>query len=107
MLNIKDYTKDPFKIIRNTWSNYNLTFSFSGGNWLYCEDFLRRKLANVAVVFKNGLPSKYKGYDVVNGDESDERFLEEKGVIVGLHYKQTRGVPYKPTKFIIDETNIP
>ncbi len=28
------------------------------------------------------------GYDVINGDESDARFLDKKNVIVGLKYKR-------------------
>jgi hypothetical protein len=33
------------------------------------------------------IPSSYKGFEVVNGDESDLRFLDKKGVIVGLKAK--------------------
>ena len=39
---------------------------------------------NVAVVFRNQLPKTWNGYEVVNGDESDLRFLDKKGVVVGL-----------------------
>ena len=38
---------------------------------------------NVAVVFRNQLPKTWKGYEVVNGDSNDLRFLD-KGVVVGL-----------------------
>jgi hypothetical protein len=41
---------------------------------------------NVAVVF-NELPETYLGKPVINGDESDLRFLDPKGVIVGLKAK--------------------
>jgi hypothetical protein len=41
---------------------------------------------NVAVVFDK-LPSTWKGYPVINGDESDLRFLDPKNVIVGLKAK--------------------
>jgi hypothetical protein len=33
------------------------------------------------------LPSTYKGYTVIDGDKDDLRFLDPKGVIVGLRYK--------------------
>jgi hypothetical protein len=34
------------------------------------------------------LPTEYKGFKVINGDENDLRFLDEKNVIVGLKYKK-------------------
>jgi hypothetical protein len=39
---------------------------------------------NVAVVFRNQLPQTWKGYEVVNGDENDLRFLDKQGVVIGL-----------------------
>ena len=39
---------------------------------------------NVAVVFRGKLPESYLGFPVVNGDDTDLRFLDPKGVIVGL-----------------------
>jgi len=39
---------------------------------------------NVAVVFRGLLPSTWQGKTVVNGDESDLRFLDLSNVIVGL-----------------------
>lgn len=98
-----DYTKDHFKAMSNRLPNYDLTLSFSGHNWKHCEYVLKNKLANVAVVFKNSVPLVWNGFSVVNGDTSDERFLEEKGVIVGLKYKVPRGVKYTKNKFVIDE----
>jgi hypothetical protein len=98
-----DYTKDHFKIVSSQLSNYNLTFSFSGHNWNHAEHFLKNKLANVAVVFKKEVPSQWKGFTVVNGDQSDERFLDQKGVIVGLKYKTPKGVKYEKTKFVVDD----
>jgi hypothetical protein len=35
-------------------------------------------------VFKKELPAKHLGWKVINGDETDLRFLDEKNVIVGL-----------------------
>ena len=42
---------------------------------------------NVAVVFGKGLPATWQGFEVINGDESDLRFLDKRGVVVGLKAK--------------------
>ena len=39
------------------------------------------------MVFRNNLPETYKGFKVVNGDESDLRFLDPRNSIVGLKAK--------------------
>lgn len=98
-----DYTKDHFKVYSDRLKNYDLTFSYSGHNWQHAEKFLQGKVANVAVVFKKVVPLMWRGFKVVNGDQSDERFLEEKGVIIGLKYKTPKGVKYEKTKFVVDE----
>ena len=36
-------------------------------------------------------PSEYGGYKVINGDETDLRFIDEDNVIVGLKYKLVTG----------------
>ena len=64
-------------------SNYHLTFSRSEHNDTKCEMALAMG-GNVAVVFRNQLPKTWKGFEVVNGDETDLRFLDKKGVVVGL-----------------------
>ena len=64
-------------------SNYHLTFSRSENNDKKCEMVLTMG-GNVAVVFRNQLPKTWKGFDVVNGDETDLRFLDKRGVVVGL-----------------------
>ena len=68
---------------KNFPSNYHLTFSRSEHNDKLCEMVLEMG-GNVAVVFRNQLPQTWKGYEVVNGDETDLRFLDKKGVVVGL-----------------------
>jgi hypothetical protein len=97
------YTKVPYHILGNTLNNQHFTFSYSGGNWQWCEKFLKEKTANVAIVFKNTIPLSYKGFKVINGDLSDERVLDEKGVIVGLKYKVPKGIHYLKNKFVIDD----
>jgi hypothetical protein len=72
----------------NWLKNYpriNVTFSKSENNWDDCVLALNTGI-NVAVVF-NQVPNTYKGYKVVDGDVSDERFNDQKGVIVGLKAK--------------------
>ena len=64
-------------------SNYHLTFSCSEHNEKICQVVLSMG-GNVAVVFRNQLPKTWNGYQVVNGDESDLRFLDKQGVVVGL-----------------------
>jgi hypothetical protein len=80
-----DYTKLP-KAWQRTRANYDITFSFSGENMAEAVAALENGL-NVAVVFAGGLPATWNGRTVVNGDESDLRFLDQKGVIVGLKTK--------------------
>lgn len=80
-----DYTKLP-KAWQRVLPNYHLTFSFSGNNLRDCIAALDHGV-NVAVVFAGELPAKWNGYRVVNGDASDLRFLDPKGVIVGLKAK--------------------
>jgi hypothetical protein len=84
-----DYTKNP-KPYKRTLPNYHLTFSKSEDNLAECLDALKNGI-NVAVVFEKKLPKTYLGYKVINGDESDLRFLDKKSkgkaVIVGLTAK--------------------
>jgi len=67
-------------------SNYSLTFSRSETNEAQCLEVLKRG-GNVAVVFRKELPTHWKGFPVINGDENDLRFLDPKGVVVGLKAK--------------------
>jgi hypothetical protein len=63
--------------------NYHLTFSRSEDNEALVDAVLASG-GNVAAVFRGSLPTTWKGKPVVSGDESDLRFLDPKGVIVGL-----------------------
>ena len=89
-----DYTKNPFRFKKEIASNYHLTFSMHETNKTAALDLLSKGV-NVAIVFGvktvEELPSYYSGYKVVNGDESDLRFLDAKNVIVGLKYKLMTG----------------
>jgi len=82
-----EYTKNlnqAFNWLKN-YPRVNVTFSKSENNWDQCKIALDSGI-NVAVVF-NQVPESYKGYKVINGDVSDERFNDQKGVIVGLKAK--------------------
>jgi hypothetical protein len=96
-----DYTKNAPRAIANARgehpSNYFLCFSRSEVNWSDCEKVLAAG-GNVAVVFaickcnrpcKHEIPEglTYRGYRIVNGDHDDLRFLDDRGVIVGLKAK--------------------
>ena len=85
-----DYTKNPNKFL-NIASNYHLTLSYTGRNWHACEAMLKRG-HNVAVVFNVkkdiDIPKEYKGYVVTNGDLTDYRIDDAKGIIVGLKWKR-------------------
>jgi hypothetical protein len=63
--------------------NYSLTFSRSESNEKYAHA-IRARGGNVAVVFRRSLPDSWHGTPVVNGDKNDLRFLDERGVVVGL-----------------------
>ena len=66
--------------------NYHLTFSRKESNDFDTAIALSNGM-NVAVVFQDKLPSTYKGRPVIDGTETDLRFLDPKGVIVGLLVK--------------------
>lgn len=76
-----DYTKIPNR--RNVPSNYHLTFSRSEMNEELALQVLAAGIMNVAVVFDE-LPKKWAGVTVVDGTETDLRFLDERAVVVGL-----------------------
>lgn len=84
-----DYTKNPKRFDVSLPANYHLTFSRSETNHKEAMKLLA-KGHNVAMVFDK-VPETFEGYTVVNGDETDLRFKDAKGVIVGLKYKKLTG----------------
>lgn len=97
-----DYTKHE-KRVASGWAlppNYSLTFSRQLAN----DDKLAGIVAiggNVAVVFRTkALPATFRGFPVINGDATDLRFLDPKGVIVGLSAK---GLAKKDTSGFVVE----
>jgi len=79
-----DYTKVLGRKVSHI-PNYHLTFSKADGNDMDVRIAASNGM-NVAAVFHK-LPEKYIGRTVINGDETDLRFLDPKGVIVGLKAK--------------------
>ena len=78
-----DYTKVPGRDL--TIPNYHLTFSLAESNDTDAQAELERG-CNIAVVFDK-VPETYLGTPVIDGDESDLRFLDPAGVVVGLKAK--------------------
>lgn len=89
-LRFYDYTKSPIRALQFAKgalpSNYHLTFSRSETNEPQALEILKAG-GNVACVFSGRLPETYLGFPVVNGDESDLRFLDSRNVVVGLKAK--------------------
>jgi len=85
-----DYCKSPERMTKfvngEMPTNYHLTFSRSETNGALALAFLRSG-GNVAMVFRKSLPATYFGHEVIDGDETDLRFLDGKGKIVGLKEK--------------------
>ena len=84
-----DYTKVLGRKV-TAIENYHLTFSAADGNDADVVKAIQQGY-NIATVFgiKKTLPmpETYMGLPVFNGDESDLRFLDPKGVVVGLYAK--------------------
>jgi len=108
-----DYTKNHLRFDRVLPKNYHLTFSRSETNHKKCIELLNKGV-NVAMVFDK-LPNKYEGFEVINADNDDLRFLDKrgkkgKGVICGLKYKKMTGkgadnsLAFK-SGFVIDTDN--
>ena len=80
-----DYTKIPTRKVKHI-TNYHLTWSYSEANNKYAQYFDTIHY-NIAVVFNGEMPIFYKGREVINGDESDIRFMDKPNVVVGLKAK--------------------
>jgi hypothetical protein len=83
-----DYTKIEKRFFaflsKELPSNYHLTFSRCETTPSNLVNNLMACGGNVAIVFRKSLPSHFMGREVVNGDETDLRFLDKRGVVVGL-----------------------
>jgi hypothetical protein len=80
-----DYTKRHNR--RDLPDNYHLTFSLAEDNDSRASAAASNG-ANVAVVFRTDkFPATFMGMPVVDGDADDLRFLDGRGVVVGLKAK--------------------
>jgi hypothetical protein len=83
-----DYTKIPNR--KDLPSNYDLTFSYSNAITFhkYNEKAIENK-QRIAVVFRyeKDIPKTFKGLNVIGGDNSDVRHIEDNNVIVALYAK--------------------
>ena len=83
-LQFYDYTKVWSREVSHR--NYHLTYSRSEKTPFEDIEDAIYSGKNVAVVFDN-VPEKWNGLPVIVGDDSDLRFLDSQGVIVGLTAK--------------------
>jgi hypothetical protein len=89
-----DYTKNPKRMLQflagKLPSNYHLTFSRSETNDTQAIELLANG-ANVAVVFDtvkgSPLPNTWHGFPVIDGDQTDVRFIDGRGNVIGLRAK--------------------
>jgi hypothetical protein len=79
-----DYTKILGRKVKHI-PNYHLTFSKADGNDADVAKALEQGM-NVTVVFDK-IPETYMGKPVFNADETDLRFLDPTGVVLGLKAK--------------------
>ena len=86
-----DYTKDANRLKKKLPANYHLTLSYSEASTRYSDMIVDAMGTshNMAVVFrdKKKIPETFKGYEVVDGDKDDLRFLDKKNVVVALYAK--------------------
>lgn len=87
-----DYTKLAKRLFEPLPANYHLTFSVDGTNDTAVDAVIAAG-KNVAVVFRNRalveslLGKAWRGATVIDGDETDLRFLDAAGSIVALYAK--------------------
>jgi hypothetical protein len=101
-----DYTKNPAKFI-NKPKNYHLTFSFTGRNEISCKALLQKGF-NIATIFdiknETELPKTFMGFPVINGDKTDYRVNDPKGIIVGLKFKRIANQKAEKDCFVVNPT---
>ena len=98
-----DYTKVTRRMhrwLKGNYPNVHMTYSLGAGNKADALEVLESG-GNVAVVFRlkkgEALPFDWEGYEVIDGDTHDFRFLDRaswatqlsKGIVIGLRAKGT------------------
>jgi hypothetical protein len=87
-----DYTKHPSRNLDGkTCGNYDLTYSFSAitPKPISIKGLTNPNNSRVAVVFQkqSDIPSTFREWDVIDGDNTDVRHIEPKRVVVALYAK--------------------
>jgi hypothetical protein len=87
-----DYTKHPSRSLAGkTAGNYDLTYSFSSitPKPISIKGLTNPNNSRTAVVFakQSDIPSNFRGWPVVDGDDTDVRHIEPKSVVVALYAK--------------------
>jgi hypothetical protein len=87
-----DYTKIPSRnLVGKTNGNYDLTYSFSAitPKPISIKGLTNPNNSRVAVVFQKqtDIPTSFRSWPVVDGDDSDVRHIEPKNVVVALYAK--------------------
>ena len=97
-----DYTKILGKVKKyaHCTDKYRLTFSFSGTNKDECIEALQSG-ANVAMVYKKNMPKEWNGFEVVNGDISDEEMFKYKSKVLALKLKGNKQKKIKSETFVL------
>jgi hypothetical protein len=106
-LKFYDYTKDKNKALEYSTNEkrvkYRITYSRSEKDTDMDIKTLLNNGVNVAAVFSKDLPNTYLGYPVINGDETDLRFNDQLGVIVGL---KAKGAGKKDTSGFVIQSSL-
>jgi hypothetical protein len=87
-----DYTKHPArKLEGKTAGNYDLTYSFSAvtPKPISIKGLQNPDNKRTAVVFhkRDEIPTSFRGWPVVDGDDTDVRHIEPARVVVALYAK--------------------
>jgi hypothetical protein len=87
-----DYTKHPSRnLVGKTPGNYDLTYSFSSitPKPISIKGLTNKNNSRVAVVFqrKEDIPTSFRAWEVIDGDDTDVRHIEPKNVVVALYAK--------------------
>lgn len=99
-----DYTKIVKRAYAKLPDNYHLTLSYSEANPYYAEEVLQavhETGVNMAVVFRDRLPDRFRGLPVFNADKDDLRFLDPTHSVAGLIAKGKKAKQDK-SGFVID-----
>ena len=98
-----DYTKVESRLaLAEKYSNYDLTLSYTGLNWGACEKYLTNG-GKVAIVFEGELPKYHNGFEVIDANGYDMRYLDPRGTIMGLQYHRVAN-DYKSGKYVSPNT---